>query len=325
MPDFARYPFVLDIEFLNIDWTGRPVPNSETSVKVPLIRLEASDETRFLLELAFGQSIATGRGGEAYLMKRIGSWVVIWIGFLVVPGLTADQLEVTAGVAGAASGLCAFSCQDAPNFLLPTDIGLYIPGKKTASQELLVLLVPDDTTNLFTSDPIASVKVYNTNPSLTATGVVGTSAFATAANAGATFGLGSGSQGFVTDGFWGTVTSDKAKVKVGKLLGVGLSNSINMANVSDDSHFFSGSDSNEFGIYTLLISAVFGKGQLLDLEMSSPLPEGTVVAAVTNTGLANPIASAGVIDTQSPEPMSIVLLATITIGLGVRSRFQSRA
>lgn len=257
-------------------------------------------------------------------MKRIGLCVVILTGFLVVPGLIADQLEVTAGVAGAASGLCAFGCQDAPNFLLPTDIGLYIPGKKTATEELLVLLIPDNTTNLFTSDPIASVKVYDTNPSLTFTGVVGTSAFAGPANAGNIFGLGSGSQKFVTDGFWGTVTSDKAKVKVGNLLGVGLSNSINMAHVSDDSEIFSGSDSNEFGIYTLLISAVFGKGQLLDLELKAPLPEGTFVAAVTNTGLANPTGSAGVVDTQNPEPMSIVLLATIAVGLGARSRIWAR-
>ena len=88
-----------------------------------------------------------------------------------------------------------------------------------ATKELLVLLVPNDTTNIFGSDPFINENLYTTGP-LAPTGVTGNSAFATPSNAGS-FGLGAN---FVSGGFYGTITSSSGALKVGNYLNIGLSN-----------------------------------------------------------------------------------------------------
>src|SRR3974390_2898986 len=76
--------------------------------------------------------------------------------------LLADPIQVTGGISGA----CSANCDSSPNPLgNGSDIGFFISSMTdSASQELLVLLVPNDTTNLFATDPISSVNVYNPFP-----------------------------------------------------------------------------------------------------------------------------------------------------------------
>lgn len=104
-------------------------------------------------------------------------------------GLLADPIQITGGVGGGISGVCITNCNNSPNLLVSGDIGVYMVSQHSSdTQELLVLLVPNDTTNLFSSDPFDAIEVYNTSPRAF-TGVTGSSVLATPANA-ASFGLG---------------------------------------------------------------------------------------------------------------------------------------
>jgi hypothetical protein len=251
------------------------------------------------------------------LMRKV---IEIWLGLLVAVAvllmagsnstLSADDAQITGGI----NGTCVTNCDNSPNLLgTGQDAGIFITGNGTAAKELLVLLVPNDTTNLFASDPLGSITIYDCHTgTCIATGLTGTSQFATKANAGTTFGLGWGSFGnSETSGtaFWGDETSNSGWVKVGPLLGIGLSNSINMSNVTTKSN--SGTDT--FGIYTFLITASMSKQDLLDIAIAGGLPKGTFVSEVTDTGTANPNSSAGVVDKGSqttPEPGAMALMGT---------------
>ena len=239
-------------------------------------------------------------------------------------GLLADPIQITGGVGGGISGVCVTNCDNSPNLLVPGDIGVYMVSQNSsAAEELLVLLVPNDTTDLFSSDPFSAIKVYNTNP-LAFTGVTGSSVLATPANA-ASFGLSSAH--YVSGGFYGTIISNSGSFKVGNYLGIGLSNSINMSNVSGESNSVTNFGTDEFGVYAVLVTANLTANQLLDIGTSG-IPEGTFVSVVTDTHLANPNSSAGVVDTPPPsvpEPASFALLATIIIGLAVPLRRKFKA
>jgi hypothetical protein len=248
------------------------------------------------------------------------SWV-FYSSFLLAlgtcSGLLADPIQITGGVGGGISGLCVTNCDNSPNLLVEGDIGVYMVSQNSsAAEELLVLLVPNDSTNLFTTDPLGAIELYDTNP-LVATGAAASSEFATPTDA-ASFGL--SDTHYVADGFYGTISSTSGSVKVGAYLGVGLSNSINMSNVSSESESVTQSSADEFGVYAFLVTANLTGNQLLNISTSG-LPEGTFVSVVTDTGLANPNSSAGVVDTPPvPEPSSLVLLATVAIGLAVSLR-----
>jgi PEP-CTERM motif-containing protein len=236
--------------------------------------------------------------------------------------LRADPLQITDGISGTkggANGSCASNCDFTPNNLLTgTDLGLYIPSNSdSAAQEILVFLVPNDTTDLLhAQNPLGAITLYNS--SLTKISEATSSAFATPTNASA-FGLGTGSLSYTgADGFYGSISGNSGSIKVGSELGINLSNSINMSNVTTESN--SGTDT--FGVYAFLISADIGGQDLLDIKVPLGLPPGTFVSAVTDTGLANPNSSAGVTDAPSPvpEPSSIVLFGIAILGLSAVAR-----
>jgi hypothetical protein len=257
-------------------------------------------------------------------MKIWAVYSCILLSLAVSSGLLADPIQITGGVGGGTSGLCVTNCDNSPNLLVSGDIGVYMVSQNSsAAEELLVLLVPNDTTNLFSSDPFGTIKVYNTNP-LASTGATGSSVLATPTNA-ASFGL--NSTHYVSGGFYGTITSNSGSVKVGDYLGIGLSNSINMSNVSSESNSVTNDNTDVFGVYGILVTASLTGNQLLDINTSG-IPEGTFVSVVTDTGLANPNSSAGVVDTPPssvPEPASSALLATVIIGLAFSLRRKLKA
>jgi len=233
--------------------------------------------------------------------------------------LAADPIQVTGGV----NGICSTNCDASPNLLgNGSDLGFYIPSNTdSAAQELLVLLIPNDTTNLFTTDPLGKINVYDPYPGPKTS--TGTSQFGTVADAGTTFGLGSGSLTNVADGFWGDIVSNSGSAKVGDYLGIGLSSSINMANVAGfDASLSPAINTKTFGVYAFLITAdLTGKG-LVDVNTPGGLPVGTVAAVVTDTGLANPWSSAGGVNSPVPEPATLPLLgiAILAVGLVVARR-----
>jgi len=239
--------------------------------------------------------------------------------FIAAGSLLADPIQVTGGV----NGICSANCDASPNLLgNGSDIGIYIPsGTATAAEELLVLLVPNDTTNLFTTDPLGTINVYNPFPgSKTGTG---TSQFGTVADAHATFGLGGGTLTNVADGFWGDIVSNSGSDKVGDFLGIGLSSSINMSNVAGfDASLSPAINTKTFGVYTFLITASLDSKGLLDISIPGGLPTGTVAAVVTDTGLANPWSSAGGVNSPVPEPSSLAWLglASLAVVLVARKR-----
>ena len=238
--------------------------------------------------------------------------------------LLADPIQITGGV----NGTCSTNCDASPNLLgSGSDLGIYIPsGTATANEELLVLLVPNDTTNMFTTDPLGTINIYNPYPgSKTGTG---SSQFGTAADAGTKFGLGTGSLTNVADGFWGDIVSNSGSAKVGDYLGVGaLSSSINMANVTGfDAILTPAINTETFGVYTFLITAGLDSKGLLDISIPGGLPRGTVAVVATDTGLGNPWSSAGGVNgSPVPEPASLGWLAIAVLAVGIVARKQKAA
>jgi hypothetical protein len=245
-------------------------------------------------------------------MRRV--LLVLFMAIACASSVYADPIQITAGVGVG----CAINCDASPNNLgAGTNIGFYIPGKTaSASKELLVLLVPNDTTNLFATNPLGAVTLYNTNP-LSATGSTGTSSFA----APGTLGLGSGTLSYLGGGFWGVINSNSGSNQVGSDLGIGLSSSINMSNVASASN----SGTSQFGVYVFQVNAAIGGQQLLNINIPNGLPEGTFASVVTNTGLANPNSSAGVVTSPVPEPATAMLIGSGLVAIGGYLRKRRRA
>ncbi len=249
-------------------------------------------------------------------MRKLPSLVLL-VGLVGCLNIWADGIQITDGISGTnsgADGSCASNCDFTPNNLLVgTDVGLYITSKsKSAAEELLVFFVPNDTTDLLGGvNPLGTIGLYNS--SLAAITETTSSTFATPTNASA-FGLGTGSLAYSgADGFFGSITSSSGSDKPAADLGIGLSSSINMSNVTTESN--SGTDT--FGVYVFLITANMGGQDLLDIKIADGLPQGTFVSTVTDTGLANPNSSAGVAESPGgrlgsvvPEPSSMLLLGS---------------
>lgn len=225
-------------------------------------------------------------------------------------GSTASTLNIGPG----AGSSCAEGCGSSPNLLgTGADVDIYqsaIGGKADLLQpQLLILGIPNDTSNLYATDPISGVTYYN--PYVGGTPMAGTSAFATAG----TYGL----KGAVIDGFFGDLTSGSAIYSFLDLQG--SNNKTNsFKNWAADDLSINGITADDFGIYVFALSGegLVGQG-LVDVMFPGGLPLGTFVVGygqaywdwqyciygteLSNAGLTNATSA-------TPEPGSLLLLGS---------------
>lgn len=215
--------------------------------------------------------------------------------------------------AGAGSS-CAEGCAGDPNLLgTGTDVDIFQSANGSKAEMLppqfLILGIPNDTTNLFTTDPISGVTYYN--PYVGGTPAPGTSAFATAG----TYGL----KGAVIDGFFGDMASGSEIYSFLDLQGPN-NKSNSFKNWAADDLAINGITAQDFGIYVFALSGqdLGGKG-LADVMFPAGLPLGTFEVGYgqayynwKHCVYDTPLTEAGLTDgtTITPEPGSLLLLGS---------------
>jgi hypothetical protein len=166
----------------------------------------------------------------------------------------------------------------------------------------LILGIPNDTTNLFATDPITGVTYINPYPGGAST---------------------AGSSPSIT--FEGAMTSGQ---EVYSFLGLSANASNSFTNWSAADATINGITASNFGIYELaLTGAALGpKGLINVLFASGSLPLGTfVVSYGTNSDgkpFDTPFTEAGLTSVPVPEPCTLLLLST---GVLVLNRFRKRS
>lgn len=209
---------------------------------------------------------------------------------------------------------CAEGCGGNPNLLgTGADVDIYqSAGGYKANMlppQFLILGIPNDTSNLFATDPISAVTYYN--PYVGGTPMAGTSAFATAG----TYGLKSA----VMDGFFGDMTSGSELYTFLDLEGPNNKSNTFKKWAADDLSINDVS-ARDFGVYVFALSGEdLGGLGLVDIMFPGGLPVGTFVVGygqayynwqdcvydtpLTNAGLTNATST-------TPEPGSLLLLGS---------------
>jgi len=219
----------------------------------------------------------------------------------------------TLSIGPGAGTSCAEGCGDNPNLLgTGADVDIYQSATggiaKLLQPQLLILGIPNDTSNLYAKDPIGAVTYYN--PYIGGTPTAGTSAFATAG----TYGL----KGAVIDGFFGDLTSGSQIYSFLDLKGP-TSNTNSFKAWAADDLSINGITADDFGIYVFALSGEDLEGLgLVNVMFPGGLPLGTFVVGygqsywdwkyceysttLSNAGLTNATVK------STPEPGSLLLL-----------------
>jgi hypothetical protein len=193
---------------------------------------------------------------------------------------------------------CATGCAGNPNSITGSTLDIYQSSGGAAQLVFLVIGIPNDTTNLFTSVPINDVTFIN--------GGISTA-------------------GSVAGGFVGSLTSSDiyTLLHISQLVGLN-----SFANWSSTDLSRLGITVHSFGIYVFALTsgANLGPHGFVNVTFSSPLPAGSYAVAYglnTNGSIyGTPFSEAGLV---VPEPASLALFGLGMIGLAVLVRRRSSA
>lgn len=232
---------------------------------------------------------------------------------ILVAGLCTAWADSNLHIGPGVGTSCATGCAGEPNLLgTGSDVDIFLTsGSGSLNQaQFLILGIPNNTTNLFTTDPISGVSYYLPYPGGSA--AAGSSVFATAG----TFGL----KGAVADGFFGDMTAGSEIYSFLGLKGP-TNNSNSFTNWSAADFGINGITAADFGIYVFALSGddLSGKG-LIDILFPGGLPLGTFAVAYGQSGSGKhvkvydtPFTESGMVDGSTsavPEPGSLLLLGS---------------
>lgn len=241
-------------------------------------------------------------------MRRVINVVLV----IVAAGFCTAWADSNLHIGPGAGTSCAKGCAGEPNLLgTGSDVDIYLTsGSGSLNQPVFLILgVPNDTTDFFTTDPISSLNYYASYPSGTPT--PGNSAFATKG----TYGL----KGPVADGFFGDMT--KGSIYSFLDLNGPTNNSNSFKNWAAADFGIDGITAADFGIYVFALSGedLAGKG-LIDILFPGGLPLGTFVVAYGESGSCKhlkiydtPFTESGMTNGSTgavPEPGSLLLLGS---------------
>jgi hypothetical protein len=227
------------------------------------------------------------------LLLALGVTVTIFLGSASLNGDTTDP--ATLHIGGGAGTPCATGCAGEPNLISGNNLDIYQTSggaDPIPAPQLLILGVPNDTTNLFGTDPITGVTYINPYPGgATTSGSSGSSFFA-------------GAMG--------------PSENVYDFLGLTANNSNSFTNWAAADLAINGITANNFGIYELSLNGgILGPKGLIDvLFTSGALPLGTFAVAYGTAGdqsFSTPFTEAGLTTTTTtnvPEPGTLLLLGT---------------